>query len=232
MKLRFLGIGAAYYPPFGSTSAYFVAQGHFYLIDCGETVFSTIWNNNDLNECDDIYVLITHLHADHIGSLGSFISYCVNILKKTVTLITPDKTISTILSLTGLQKDSYVLQDSFVSCFPGNIKIVPHAVLHDTSMQCYGYMLSDGEEWIYYGGDCYGIPTDILLGLQDGTIKRAYQEVTYERGDHGGHSSLEQLCNIVPVDIREKIVCIHLGGNYTSSVLNAGFRIAERICAK
>ncbi len=79
MQLNFLGIGAAYYPPFGSTSAYFVVQGHFYLIDCGETVFSALWNNHDLNECKDIYVLITHLHADHIGSLGSFISYSVNI---------------------------------------------------------------------------------------------------------------------------------------------------------
>ncbi len=227
MKIKFLGTGAAYYPPLGSTSAYFVAQKHLYLIDCGETVFSCLWSKDELKECEDVQVLITHLHADHIGSLGSFISYCVNVLKKAVTVITPDKTIATVLSLTGLPSDTYSLCDNFTGIFPGNIKIIPHAAIHDPSMKCYGFLLGDGKDSIYYGGDCYGIPDDILQGLQDGKIKQAFQEVTYEKGDHPGHSSLEQLCQLIPENLRPRIVCMHIGGNFGKVIEAAGFRLAQ-----
>ena len=170
MELHFIGTGAAYYPKLGSTSAYLMLQEHLYLIDCGETVFSKIWNHNILKACHDVYVLVTHLHSDHIGSLGSFISYTRNILKKDITILTMDDTIVEILRFTGLAPAQYTFWNDFNCVFPGDLQIEPQIVVHDKSMKCYGYILSDGINKYYYGGDSEGIPSNILNGIADGSI--------------------------------------------------------------
>ena len=229
MKLNFLGTGAAYNPSLGSTSAYFMVQDHFYLIDCGETVFASLWNNKELEKCKDVNILITHLHADHIGSLGTLVSYCKNVLNKPVTLLTPDKTIVTVLSLTGVSADLYNYCGDFGNTFPGNLTIVPRTTSHVSSMHCYGYMISTDEGRIYYGGDSDSIPSEVLLGLKDGSIDLAFQEVSYQTGWHSGHTSLEQLCQIVPTELRRKVICTHFGGDFMDAVIKAGFRVAKRV---
>ncbi|MFQ9702485.1 MAG: MBL fold metallo-hydrolase [Enterocloster clostridioformis] len=66
----------------GNTSAWFEADGCLFLVDCGETVYELLMKRSSLREYRQIYVLLTHLHADHVGSLGSLISYNYCILGK------------------------------------------------------------------------------------------------------------------------------------------------------
>ncbi|HBE86714.1 MAG TPA: hypothetical protein DDW53_17100, partial [Lachnoclostridium sp.] len=75
MELHFLGSGSAFYPLYKNTIAYFELNNDLYLIACGETVFETLLSLVDLEQYREIYVVITHLHADHVGSLASLISY-------------------------------------------------------------------------------------------------------------------------------------------------------------
>lgn len=226
MKLTFLGTGAAYYPVLGSTSAYFVKDGCLYLIDCGETTFARIFGRKVLTDCEQVHVLISHLHADHIGSLGSFISYCKNVLHKPVTVLCPDPTLSAVLSMTGLTYDDYTFCKNLNCVFPGNITFTPILVKHDMSMCCYGYFIKDDEEVVYYGADACGIPDGILSQLRDGTLARAYQEVTYENHLSPSHTSLEQLCQLVPRHLRSKVVCMHFGGDYVQLAADYGFDVA------
>ena len=86
MELKFTGIGAAYYPVLGSNCAFFEHGGGLYLIDCGESTFKSMYSRNEIYHYDKITVLITHLHADHIGSLGSFLSFCNIVLQKKIPL--------------------------------------------------------------------------------------------------------------------------------------------------
>ena len=86
MELKFTGIGAAYYPVLGSNCAFFEHDNCLYLIDCGESTFRAMFSRNEIYDYDNIVVLLTHLHADHIGSLGSFLSFCKNVLDKKVLL--------------------------------------------------------------------------------------------------------------------------------------------------
>ena len=74
-KLNFLGIGSAFNPVLDNTGAFFTDNGDFYLIDCGESTFKKIWNMEEMIQSRNIFILITHLHCDHVGSLGSLISY-------------------------------------------------------------------------------------------------------------------------------------------------------------
>ena len=226
MNLTFLGTGAAYYPVLGSTSAYFVKENCMYLIDCGETTFARLFGREVLNRCDKVHVLISHLHADHIGSLGSFISYCKNVIHKEVTVLCPDTTLVAVLSMTGLTKEDYTYCADFNRVFPGDIEVTPILVKHDSLLDCYGFFIKDEEETVYYGADSCGIPDGILSKLRDGSLARIYQEVTYETHVSPSHTSLAQLTQIVPRYLRSKVVCMHFGGDYVNLAAEYGFSVA------
>lgn len=227
MKLTFLGTGAAYYPVLGSTSAFFTADDILYLIDCGETTFARLFEKIELYKASEVYVLLTHIHADHFGSLGSFTSYCKNVLEKKVTIVSPDENVVKVLAMTGLTLQDYTYDNDFTKTFPGNIKITPVDVIHDPSMGCYGFYLDDGQEIIYYGGDSCGMPDGLMEKIKDGTVSVAYQEVTYETKFSAGHTCLEQLCQLVPEELRDKFVCMHFGSDFLDLVESCGFEIAK-----
>ena len=103
--LHFLGKGAAFYPSFDNTSAWFVESNVFYLIDCGESVFSKIWNIPEYFRADKVVVILTHLHCDHVGSLGSLISYTNMILKLQIEIVHEnDNSLKQLLKLCGDRK--------------------------------------------------------------------------------------------------------------------------------
>ena len=75
MNLSFLGKGAAFYPAFGNTNAFFEKDGDLFFLDFGESAFEKAVRLLDMASYRHVYVLITHLHADHVGSLASLLSY-------------------------------------------------------------------------------------------------------------------------------------------------------------
>ena len=89
MNLIFLGRGAAFNPTEGNTSAYWIDNKTLFLIDVGETVFQKIMKENILENVEDIYIMITHTHSDHIGSIGSLASFCYYQLQKKIKIIIP-----------------------------------------------------------------------------------------------------------------------------------------------
>jgi ribonuclease BN (tRNA processing enzyme) len=52
---------------FGNSSALITCNGKTYLIDCGFTIYASLKKHDLFNKID--YVLLTHLHNDHTGSL-------------------------------------------------------------------------------------------------------------------------------------------------------------------
>lgn len=89
MELNFLGRGAAFNPKEGNTSAFFIDNNELFLIDCGESIFKEIIENNILNNIEKINIMITHTHCDHIGSIGSLIMYSYYKLNNKVNIIVP-----------------------------------------------------------------------------------------------------------------------------------------------
>src|SRR5471030_2097764 len=75
-KLEFLGRGSGYNIKEGNTAAYIRINETLLMIDCGETIFKTIVEKELIEGIKYIHVLITHMHSDHVGSLGSFIGFC------------------------------------------------------------------------------------------------------------------------------------------------------------
>ena len=75
MELNFLGIGSAWNTNEDNTSAYIKKDDKMILIDCGESIARKIIANDILSDIKELYILISHTHSDHVGSLGTLLFY-------------------------------------------------------------------------------------------------------------------------------------------------------------
>jgi len=96
MRIELLGVGGAFSPPeAGHTSALIYGGLNLLLIDCGSRVFDTLRRRDQEDGLDRIShinaVAITHLHDDHVGSLGSLLFYRYYVLGKETEIFCGDQ---------------------------------------------------------------------------------------------------------------------------------------------
>lgn len=227
MKLQFTGIGAAYYPVLGSNCAFFEHEDHLFLIDSGESTFKTMFARDEIFRYENITVLLTHLHADHIGSLGSFLSFCKNVLHKKARLAALEDTVVNILALSGVKPDLYDFTTDVAQCNMNGLTIIPQIQSHANDMICCGFVFETEHEKIYYSGDTCIIPENILEEFLAGTIQTMYQECTFIDTESTSHCSLKKLKEWIPESERGRVFCMHLGDDISKEILEAGFKIPE-----
>jgi len=230
MDLRFLGIGSAYNPLYKNTNAVLPIDDYLLMFDCGESTFETLYSRGFLERYNAFIVAITHFHSDHIGSLGSLISYWHRQLHKKVYLVYPNEAILKFLLFTGVPDSmyTYLTPASPMPC--ARLHLTAVAVQHDPLINCYGYLAIVDEAQFFFGGDSAAIPAEILTLLQEGKIDTIYQDVTYAHSwESSCHGTLEALCKQVPDALRSQIVCMHLGSDFKKSIEAAGFRVAKPI---
>ena len=202
-KLKFLGIGSAFYPPFDNTSAFFTHNDDFYLIDCGESVFKKIWDLKEMKESKNIFILVTHFHCDHVGSLGSLISYLYLKMNKVPYIVHPTEKIKEYLKVVGIEENFYIYKNMLPEI--SQIKNNHVEVKHVDDMVCYGYEIIFPEETIYYSGDAVDIPKKILK-------------------KYGNIFDLEEL---IPYEKRKNIYCMHLDRDFRDKIIEKGFSVPE-----
>ncbi len=224
MKLNFLGKGCAFYPLYGNTSACFISGKELFLMDCGETAFEQLYRKIDFGEIERAYVLITHLHADHVGSLGTMISYFGCVLHKPIHVIHPETTIVELLTLEGISKSFYHYHKTLPVNDAG-VCAEPVEVHHAEDMKCYGYLLRDEETCVFYSGDSAELPVCILEQFLEGKVDRIYHDTATQPSDHHGY--YRKLEEVVPPEKRNQIYCMHLDSPCEDMLRSRGFRIAE-----
>jgi ribonuclease BN (tRNA processing enzyme) len=226
MNLTFLGLGSAFNPTMENSNACFTSGETFFLLDCGETTFGRIWNNPDYVASRAVHVLVTHLHADHVGSLGSLISYSYYVTGKKVRVFHPLDTIVRLLDLLGIQRGCYEfakLEENEEGDIGEGLKAKPLQVDHVDDMTCFGYILSDEKEKIYFSGDAKNMPLEVLKGLSDRSIQRAYQDTSAKESDHPTHATISYLEKIIEPALRSRVFCIHLDYDYRDVLKEKGF---------
>lgn len=226
MVLKFLGCGSAFNPVLGNTSAYFTRENSLFLIDAGESVFKNLFEKELLKEYEEIYILITHAHADHVGSLASIISYTYYVLEKKVVVIHPNDTLIGLLKKMGVGQETYVYEQKERLTVNG-IVIDAVTVKHAADMECFGYIIQIQDDRIFYSGDSYELPRKVVEEFMDGRIQLIYQDTAEFETGRLSHCPLKTLEKEIPAEHRNRVYCMHFTNDFTEKISEKGFRYVE-----
>ena len=252
-ELNFIGRGSAFNIDEHNNSAYIKEGKTMLLIDCGESIARKIIKDNLLDGVENLYIIITHFHSDHAGSLGTLIFHCKYNLNIIPTIHYPDfDALKGFLLYQGLiHLDDYLYID-FASHMPkelindldikaihkakadhDSITIVEKVMREDFLVEsksknifkayCYGINFNDDSK-IYYSGDNCRVFSGSLLKNYD----RLYQDTTSADFSGNIHLSLRELCESVPKEYRHKVYCMHINNKeLIDSARKEGFNVVE-----
>jgi ribonuclease BN (tRNA processing enzyme) len=234
MSLTFLGKGNEFNVTDGNTSAYLQQGTSLFLIDCGADVYAKLKETLFFGTLTDIFVLVTHVHADHIGSLASLVKDFYENKARRVTILTPDTVaVTNILACMGIQSSYYLITkmtlgeyEVVVSEDLGDIVLKSYKVNHASNLNSYAYIIRNGGVEMYYSGEASNIPSEVLSALLDGDIDKFYQAVVSFDVVGNIHMSFTVLQDlIVPVDARDKVYVMGYDEDLVlADVTTAGFR--------
>lgn len=235
--LKFLGRGSAFNTDEGNTSAYFIYDNIFFLLDCGETVFHSLIANNkfknliEQNNIKEIQVYVTHLHSDHVGSLSSLIYYCYYVLGIKPKIHHPHKESGayTYFVLNQLLKIQGHDNEYEFEKHPHRL-IYSHPLKHADIIKSYGYTicLHEGANNIFYSGDCKELPISVLTNINKGFYKEVYLECCMNSSPV--HMPIEYLDEVICRDrsVREKIYLMHIDSPKLIAIAKQfGFKVVE-----
>ena len=223
IDLTFFGRGAAFYPVFHNTNAYFRTGEELYFLDFGESTFERAAPILDQTDYRHATVLLTHLHADHAGSLPSLCSYMAMVLHMPLRIVHPSPAVLDFLRITGIDPSFYEWLPALPDGDPVSASAYP--VQHAKDMSCYGYVLSDGKDRIYFSGDAHEPPQAVLSDFLSGKIARLYHDTASHESQ--GHCYYGTLCKLIPPERRKEVFCMHLDGDYENLLLQKGFSVVR-----
>lgn len=194
MKLNFIGIGGAFCPKLGCNCAYVRENEKILFVDFGMDVYRKVVEYNLLEGVEKVYVVLTHMHGDHIGGLFTFIDYCY-FSKKIVVKILDNSTTFTnklvkLLDFTGIQSDKFSIIKMEELGFDFNLSVEKTA--HTPILECYSLIFESEGKKILYTSDTNDID-NIKRKIDDPDFIKIYCEVGEKSPVHIEFEDLKML---------------------------------------
>jgi len=237
--LKFIGTGSAFNEEMGNTSAYIKNEDTLFVLDCGETAFARMKQLNLFDDVKNVYIAITHMHPDHVGSLGSLIFY-LNIFKNiTPTLVITNEdsaeaqedTLRNFLSIVGVDEDKYDFSyaDMLEDVLPGLKRVELVEINHSKNLTSYAIELYFKNQTIYYVGDNNDKEYLSLVEKQLKPEDLVYTDCTNEDYEGRVHIMLSELAGIFPENKRPQVYCMHFGSyEVYSKAKEYGFKVVSK----
>lgn len=213
-SLQFIGRGNAFNVKEGNTSAFMKVGKSLILFDCGEGIFERLIKYKILEGVNNILLFLTHLHSDHVGSVSSLAFYCEYVLKCPLVIYHPQR-VSNFFTWCGNEASNNICfvelnsnrsYSSFLYKDGYKFNITPIRVKHTPNIKCYGYLLCDDYNRIWYSGDCNEI-SDIALSYNPTEI---YQDTCLADYNDNVHLSLKKLLETLDPELYYKTFCMHI----------------------
>lgn len=217
-ELHFLGRGAAFNALEGNTAAYYREGADLLLIDCGETVFQQLIARDLLTGVKQIWVVVSHLHSDHCGSLGSLVHYCHYVLGIKLNVLVPEdqayvQQITQLLMLFGNDENCF----NMVLCKQwkgiSNIRGIQYvSTEHANGMRCYSFVLDTEDGAIFYSADTCTTAALLMFLHQHDRIAAIYMDATDADYPGNVHLPLNKLTETLPTELRSRTWLMHING--------------------
>lgn len=233
--LNFIGCGSAFNTKLGNNSAVITEEDSLFLIDCGSSTFSDLMEMANVTKMKHITVVLTHLHPDHVGSLGDLIFYSYYVLNTKVRIYFPHPPqVKGLLACMGVSDDLYCLSDladgKKIECGNLDVFLAPEKASHAPQLDCYGYFINYDGNHVYYSGDSNQMNQSAIKELKEGTLDAYYQDTCQLEYEGNVHFSISKLTETIKEPYRSKIHCMHLDNNFDKEAVKAlGFNVVERI---
>lgn len=154
MKFTFLGTGGPFDFDYGNSAAFIQFKQNTILLDCGFTVYTTLAQYQLTSQLQ--YILLTHLHNDHTGSLANTLLHChfVSHKHRPVILYPDDDFKDELYEFLRLQvqKPEKYVDFMPLSEVPG-ITAVDTFGQHVENLQTYAYIFEENGQRIAFSGD-------------------------------------------------------------------------------
>lgn len=227
-----IGTGSAFAKRYYNNNALVFTRGFTLLIDCGVTAPRALTELN-FSYPDIDAILITHIHADHVGGLEELAFQLLYIYKRRIKLLVPTPLVHPLWEHSlkgGLENKAegfHRLEDYFdVVEIPIHTRTTLHPDLtiellpteHIPEKPSFGLLLN---EKLYYSADARFNP-DILLDIHE---RRGCDYILHDcqlNGPGMVHAALPELLTLPP-DIQRKVWLMHYGDNMTEFIGKTGF---------
>lgn len=242
--LKFIGTGSAFNTELGNTSAYIKQDKTLFVIDTGATTFARAKEISLFEEIENVYIIITHMHTDHVGSLGNFIEYLTifkNITPNIVltndekTAEQQEKNIKEYLAKVGVLEEDYefTYADMMEEVLHDLLKIELVEVQHSKKLVSHAVELVFKDCTVYYTGDQNDLAYLKKIAKKLKPNDLVYTDCTVR--DYKGriHVTLDELEEIFTSEQKEQITCMHFDSYATySEAKSRGFKVASREVSK
>jgi ribonuclease BN (tRNA processing enzyme) len=185
MTIQFIGTGGAFDLEEGNSAALITIVGKRILLDCGNTVYSALRKKNAANGID--YVLLTHLHDDHVGSVSTFIFHQKFVEQRRSQVLYPNELFKhELLGFLRFSQQDPTEHSDFLplTAFPAPAKIgyIDTTNSHFEGMTTFAYYFEDETELLVFSGDT-GNPNIVYDFLENYPINgkriRVFHELTF-----------------------------------------------------
>ncbi len=235
MDLHFIGCGSAFYTEGRNTSAYFIEDDCLFIIDCGESVFASLKQKNIFLNIKKVYVVVSHTHSDHSGSLGTLGFYCQFILHTKLNIIVPhDKSyvfdLKKLMSLFGNTSESYrfIYEEELDNVFRSFSCLRYDMTKHDYVLSCFSFVFETSKGAVFYSADTRTTENVVRFIKSHSDIDCIYMEATDLKITGDLHLYIGELKKAVPVALFSKVRLMHLRSkDCIDRLLDEGFKIVD-----
>ena len=220
MELNFIGIGGAFNTELGSNAAYIKEDNKILFIDFGLDTFEKVVKHKLIDDVNEVYVLLTHLHGDHVGGLPTFIQYSYICFNKRVKLINNSESftneVQKLLKITAVQETNYGFVD--INTLPFSFKVRLRLTTHTPLLECYSIIFVEEQGKTLYTSDSNDIEY-LKQAIDDSTFTKIYTEVGETPSVHTDYKELKLLD-------KSKLVLMHIESmKLYEEVLKQGYKV-------